>query len=94
MIGSLSDVDHYIARAVCPWCGKEGDVASGLDTDDRPSPGDYAVCIYCAGVNCYDEVLRLVRCPEEVWRTDPDNFAVLVEARRVVRINNALMKRQ
>lgn len=42
-------------RAHCPMCGYEVDDASGVGEakDDRPEPGNVAICIRCAGVGVY-----------------------------------------
>lgn len=43
----------------CPHCGVVMQAASGI-TGHVPSPGDFAVCVRCGGINCFDEALGLL----------------------------------
>lgn len=43
---------------ICPKCGYLLEAATDMESDKRPSPGDWAVCINCATVLRFDENLR------------------------------------
>lgn len=49
------ELGHHHRRAPdqCPHCGHRTDAATGIGTNDRPDPGDLAVCIRCGGVAIY-----------------------------------------
>lgn len=49
----------------CPICGKELDSATSAHGNDRPSPGDISICIYCATILRFDENLKLGEFPQE-----------------------------
>src|SRR5262249_24610500 len=62
----LSDVDHRLTEASCPLCGHKLDAASGIDSDDSPSPGDASpppgdasVCIQSAPPLVFTETLSV-----------------------------------
>jgi hypothetical protein len=50
-----------IPGAVCTQCGKQIDGASavGEEATPPPSPGDFAICIYCGHLMAYGEVQQL-----------------------------------
>lgn len=43
--------DHF-----CPHCDKKQNAAGGTGS---PEPGDYGVCIGCAGIGIYDDLMGL-----------------------------------
>jgi hypothetical protein len=43
----------------CPRCAYEVDAASGLTSDDAPSPGDIALCLNCGAINVYLDGLQI-----------------------------------
>lgn len=43
----------------CLNCGHRLDGASGLNSDNKPRPGDWSVCIQCGSVAVFDRKLRL-----------------------------------
>jgi len=55
----LSDVEHRMPKAACTACGQRLDMASGVDGDARPTPGDLSVCIHCANVMTFTNNLLL-----------------------------------
>ena len=72
----------------CPLCGHLLNGAAGLDTNDKPSPGDYTVCIECASPLAYrdDDVgrMRLVK-QSEFAEMDPKNREALQRAMAIIR---------
>lgn len=62
---------------LCPLCGHTLDAASSVtNPDERPDPGDFSVCIGCAGVLRFDDQRRLTLPRagevEGAMREDPD----------------------
>ena len=55
----LSEQKHRMPDNDCISCGKKMTGATGVDWDDRPSPGDFAVCLYCGHLAAYADDLRL-----------------------------------
>lgn len=44
----------------CLDCGKMNDTATFVGKEDeKPSPGDFCVCLHCSNVMAYDERMRL-----------------------------------
>jgi hypothetical protein len=43
----------------CLNCGKRSDAVTGVDTTDRPSSGDIAICFYCGHIMAYAADLSL-----------------------------------
>lgn len=43
----------------CLSCGIENDVATSVDGDCSPEPGDVTVCFYCGHIMAYDDDLKL-----------------------------------
>lgn len=64
----------YQIKAACPECGYAVDDAAGIgDAEgDHPEPGNYGICLRCAGVGVYKENddgtlgLRLTTAEEKV----------------------------
>lgn len=55
---------HLVKSATCPTCGKVCNGASSADSDDKPKPGDFSVCIDCQGLHVFDQDMQL-RHPTE-----------------------------
>ena len=72
--------------AACPHCGALLDACTSLDGDHQPSPGDWTVCIECAGVSRWDASFNL-RAPErEAFADITDSERALIEnGQRAVR---------
>jgi hypothetical protein len=52
--------EHELPKPTpCPVCGTEADMSSGITTDNRPEPNDYAICIYCAALCIYTSDLTM-----------------------------------
>ncbi len=49
---------------MCPSCGQFLDMTSGFHGDERPTPGAFTICIYCANILMFESGMRL-RCAEE-----------------------------
>lgn len=73
----------------CGHCGKQLDAASS-DTATA-KPGDVSVCMYCTGVNRFDEGMRLVAVNDAELAALPDDMrAVLEEMQALVRRGHQL----
>jgi len=59
---------HMLPSSRCCECGHTLKAASGLDTTERPDPGDATLCINCAGLNIFadDLSLRAPRADEKI----------------------------
>jgi hypothetical protein len=86
----LSDKNYRVPQAVCPWCGKKSDAASGVDTDDAPKVGSFTICIDCASVSTFGIGLVLVRCPDSVWQAAEEPIPEMLRTmRRAIIANNS-----
>jgi hypothetical protein len=55
----------------CPSCGHEFDSVS-RESDEKPEPGDYSVCLYCLAVLEFDADLILARIVDaSEWLNSP-----------------------
>lgn len=55
--------DGYVGRvpmAFCPFCFWQLDAATNMEGPDAPQPGDFTVCIECAGVLQYGPDMQLL----------------------------------
>lgn len=43
----------------CPQCDRILDSETSFNTEEKPSPGDNTVCLYCLSVLRFDEHLKL-----------------------------------
>ena len=66
----------------CMGCGKGLDAVSAVDSNNRPSPGDFSMCIYCGHVMIYCDDGTL-RKPTESELVDIAGDELLIEMRRV-----------
>lgn len=55
---------HQLHRDICPHCGYQPDTATGIDSDERPQPGNLSVCINCTGMLYFDDNLILQKLDE------------------------------
>jgi hypothetical protein len=65
----------------CPWCRAEHKEASGIDTDDRPHPGDTFICIGCGMISLWlgaSELRRPTHEEAEKARQIPGVLEVLL----------------
>lgn len=81
--------DHTrVPEAQCGHCGKPLDSATGTDGSMRAKPGDISICIFCLGVNQFDERLHhvavtadeLAAAPAAIRSQLEDMIALLREA--------------
>ena len=49
-----------LPEQACPRCGAKLSAASSLTEQSLPDPGDYCVCIGCAGILQFDPWLHLI----------------------------------
>lgn len=65
----MNDPRVGVVASPCPYCARTNDAAVAEDgRDDRPTPGDYSVCFYCAGVAVFSA--DGVRKPTEAERAE------------------------
>lgn len=76
--------DHHMPEIYCPYCGALLDGAMGVGHGQAPSPDDFTVCLYCAGVCRYESDLSLVRVEIETI-DDPALRFELTWARDITR---------
>ena len=58
------NLDSEVPESSCCECGQQLDGAAG---HERPSPGDYSMCVYCTSLNIFDDDLRLRRPTDEEY---------------------------
>jgi hypothetical protein len=75
---------HQTPRTRCPYCGHKLNAAGLPSGDAAPAPGDYSVCIACAGVLIFGDDLAL-RKPEPGELPTPLP-ADIVKVQRLVRM--------
>lgn len=54
----MLDVTTRTPKNMCPHCGSLVDAATG---DRTPEAGDFTICLYCAGINRFNDNLLLVK---------------------------------
>lgn len=81
------------APALCPHCGYAVDAASAMDRKSRPRPGDWSLCLSCAGLSVFDDLLRPVLPGFGVLSAlrleDPAQYEEIERARAAIRIQRA-----
>jgi hypothetical protein len=59
-------LETRMPQAICPICGHSLNAASPVVPPHRaPEPGDWTVCIGCAGVLKFDQALKVVVVPAQ-----------------------------
>jgi hypothetical protein len=58
-----------VPESRCPSCGKLCDAATAVEKDNKPSPGDFSVCLDCGHVMIFDHDLRLRELRGEEFHT-------------------------
>lgn len=53
-----------ITRSACPYCGYFLDLAMSAGQAARPKPGDFSICVMCAGLAAFDNSLALTALDE------------------------------
>lgn len=77
-------------HALCPYCDYHIEVHTGLTTDQKPSPGDAALCIRCAEFAVFGNGLELEKpSPEALAEILSDPEAALIQQK----LHEVLMKR-
>jgi hypothetical protein len=68
-------------------CGHCGELSVGATTSDdrKPKPGDISICASCAGVNRFDDALRLYAVSEADLAELPLDHAELEDGRALLR---------
>lgn len=71
----------------CPACGYQFTDATALNTNERPSPGDWTICIGCTAIlRFYGHTLEMRRAsPADVAELHPENVAEIAAIRRAIR---------
>jgi len=80
----VSKKDHETGRSWCPYCRLPLDLATGVDTDDRPSEGAVGICASCGEVHVFAADLSRRRPTAEEQR-EIDANATIQECRRAIK---------
>ncbi len=77
--------DHLVPMSACPYCGYRVNAAGETpDGDTRaPEPGDFSVCISCAGIVAFADDMTL-RKASLVETQDQELAAQLLKVRAAV----------
>ena len=80
----LEDGEYKIAGdAKCPVCGTPLPLASAIQGDHEPKPGDLSLCIHCAAYLEMDDDLNLKVFPTEQLLELPDETRMLLTRARL-----------
>lgn len=88
----LGRIEQRLVGNKCPACGKTAEGGTSIDDQEaarNPKPGDYGVCLYCGGLNRYDERLQLCKVERRERRQlarDPRLKELLAIALRAARL--------
>lgn len=77
-------MSHRVPETLCLECGKPLDAATDVYGDDRPSPGDISLCVYCGNLSAYGDDLKL-RPLSEDERIDVEDDVYLMRLRAHLR---------
>lgn len=81
---------HDMPATSCPGCHGKIEVATGVGTTNKPSPGAWTVCLYCGSILRFTEVLLLRFATEdEVEKLEPRSRQLLRVAQAVSKQNQA-----
>lgn len=80
------DIETRVQSSPCCDCGAKLDGAAGSAT---PSPGDLTLCIYCSGLNTFDDELKLRRPTEEEYLLAAANSEIQLMRQIVLQIIEA-----
>ena len=70
----------------CPQCSYEMTDASGVGHNERPSPGDWTVCIRCAAVLRFTEEIGVREASgKELAELDPESALAIAQAVHAIR---------
>jgi hypothetical protein len=93
----MRDDTTRMPKQKCPHCGyvvdangPSGPLADGAEIP-RPEPGDYTVCIACAGICQYSETMQMIATTIEDPDLDPE---ARQEMRRMIAAIEYLKSRQ
>lgn len=54
-----------VAASDCPYCGLHANTATDVTGTRGPKPGNYTICLKCAGLSIFKEDLSLREAEEE-----------------------------
>jgi len=67
----------------CKSCLHKIECHTAIENDDKPTPGDYSVCLYCGKISFFDNDLNLVGMTEaqinELKESDPGSYNLLLK---------------
>lgn len=69
---------HRLKPSRCPECKKTLDAASGIDTDDSPTPGSVSVCHYCGTLLEFSPKLKLCRMKDDTLLDLDDSTRIML----------------
>lgn len=74
-------MSHNVKAGLCPYCGYHGDSATNPDGgDSEPAPGDWAMCIACAGMLVFLDDLSMRKITDEEMAKLTRGSRALVES--------------
>ena len=76
----------------CTNCGWECDDATGVATENNPSPGDFAVCIDCGHLMAYADDLSLRNLTDAEVIEAAGNKEIIAAQRTVAIVNKQRAK--
>ncbi len=99
-MGTMHNAKQLSKGDLCPYCKADLDGVSEIESESRPhresnqpGPGDYTICVHCAGLCVWDEDMNLQKpTPEELDRIDPKTRALLCTVSEVARQAQARSK--
>lgn len=69
----------------CPCCAYKLDAASSIWTEDRPTPGDYTVCLKCRAILRWDYAMRIYEANgEELRQLDMETLGKLARIKGAI----------
>ena len=90
----FSPVGVAPAAAVCPYCGASIDRSPNPNLEDLPAAGDLMLCIRCAGVLVFDDLMRPQATSadelEAIYERAPEMREEVDKAQDVVHVVNAI----
>jgi hypothetical protein len=90
----VSSNEYHLPLAICPACGHSLNAADSVAPPHRkPEPGDWTVCIGCAGVLEFDGNLRFTAIPEPALELELKRNPILAKTVLAIRKMHAALGR-
>jgi hypothetical protein len=85
---------YKLPAQYCLACGRECNAATGLDTDNMPTPGDITICLDCGHIMAFASDLSLCELTREQAHDVAGDRRILAaqrERRRLVKAKSKIM---